>query len=181
MRQKGSVLLVSLMILLILTIAGLTVINSSSIEGKVTGQFMDHQVAFNVGEAALLAVENWVEATALDVTAFTSACTKGLCFNGSDPAVISTCDANPSFPWKDSVLWNDDARAGVLPVTLDGVVFNTRYLVEFRCYLPRESPGPDSDPANSNDWAQLFRISVLANGNVDTTQVMLQSTYKKNP
>ncbi|WP_330924181.1 pilus assembly PilX family protein [Candidatus Sororendozoicomonas aggregata] len=181
MKQQGSVLLVSLMILLILTVAGLTVINSSSIEGKVTGQFIDHQVAFNAGEAALLAVEEWIEATALDLTAFTSRCTNGLCFNGSDPDAISTCDTHPSFPWKDTALWDDNTRVGTLPITLDGVVFNTRYLVEFRCYLPRESEGPDPDPASSNDWAQFFRISVLASGNVDTTRVMLQSTYKKNP
>ena len=180
MRQQGSALLVSLILLLILTVAGLAAINSSSLEEKVTGNFRDQQVAFHAGEAALLEAEQYVDETDFSMAEFTSACNHGLCFAGINPGEVSGCSANAVSPWRDEALWGDSSRVKALVLNLDGTLLNAWYIVEFRCYLPRENEGPDPDITDINEWSQFFRITVRANGGSQNTRVMLQTTYKKN-
>ncbi|WP_263078358.1 PilX N-terminal domain-containing pilus assembly protein [Endozoicomonas sp. Mp262] len=180
MNQQGSVLLISLILLLILTIAGLAAINSATLEEKITGNYKDHQIAFHAGEAALLEAERYVENTALDLTTFTSSCNNGLCFSGANPENIGTCQSYTTAPWKDLGLWEDSGRVKEVSLTIEGVLIKARYIIEFRCYLPRETQGPDPDITNTHDWARFFRITTLAGGGSDKSRVMLQSTYKKN-
>ena len=44
--QRGSVLIVSLILLLILTLVGVTAMNMTSMEERMAGNYRDHQLAF---------------------------------------------------------------------------------------------------------------------------------------
>ncbi len=180
MKQQGSVLLISLVLLLVLTIAGLAVINSSSLEEKITGNYRDQKLAFHAAEAALLEAEQFVESTELILTDFTSSCNSGLCFSGSNPTDVGTCNSNTASPWKESSLWNSSGRTKEVLLDIEGVLVKGRYIVEFLCYLPREPNGPDPDITIPHEWSQFFRITALASGGSEKSKVMLQSSYKKN-
>ena len=179
MRQQGSALLVSLVLLVMLTFTGLAAINSSSLEEKVTGNFRDLQTAFRVAEAGLLEAEQRVQETDVDLTEFTPACQQGLCFFGNIPEDVANCRAGSSTPWRDASLWQDADRTRELVISLNGEQFKANYIVEFRCYLPRDADDPDPDVANINDWSQFYRITVKAYGNKGSANVMLQTTYTK--
>ena len=55
--EKGSALLVSLVILIVMTLLGLQGMNSTLMEEKMSGNYRDNQLAFESAEAALRAGE----------------------------------------------------------------------------------------------------------------------------
>jgi len=60
-QQNGSALIVSLSILLILTILGVSAMRTTSLEEKMAGNSRDSQVAFEAAEAALRAAEMHID------------------------------------------------------------------------------------------------------------------------
>ena len=52
-RQRGFVLLVSLMLLVVLTILGISIISTNTMDEKMAGYFIDRQIALQASEAAL--------------------------------------------------------------------------------------------------------------------------------
>ncbi|MDP0561291.1 MAG: PilX N-terminal domain-containing pilus assembly protein [Candidatus Endonucleobacter sp. (ex Gigantidas childressi)] len=180
MKQHGSVLFMSLVFLLILTIVGVTAINSSSIEEKIAGNYNNQQLAFYAAEATLLEAEKYISETNLDVTEFTSECNQGLCFSGSHVNDAASCSANSVSPWREKDLWSNSSRVKKVEMNFGGILFNGWYIIEFRCYLPKDHDGLKPDITNINDWSQFFRITVKASGASKSARAMLQSTYKKN-
>jgi type IV pilus assembly protein PilX len=108
-RQTGSVLIVSLIMLLILTVIGVTSITNIGTNEKMAGNYKDHDLAFQAAEAALAAGEERAESiagilmaaendtnkdkitsyfscTAANSNCFTNVCLEGLCFTGTFPA-----------------------------------------------------------------------------------------------
>ena len=59
-RQRGSALIVSLIILLILTIVGVQGMRTTTLEEKMAGNYLDNQVAFEAAEHALLEADRWL-------------------------------------------------------------------------------------------------------------------------
>ena len=179
-KQKGSVLLISLVLLLVLTIAGLASIRVTSLDERMTGNYRNEQVAFHSAEVGIQEAEAFVADTNFNLSAFTSDCNNGLCFDGSNPDDPGTCEADATFPWLVQANWSDASKYRNTTIVLNGVSQQAKYIVEFRCYLPREDNGPVPDPAILNDWAELYRITVFATGGDEQARIMLQTTYKKN-
>ena len=179
MNQNGSALLVSLILLAILTLGGLAAISSSSLEEKVTGNVKDLQTAFRMGEATLLNAEAFLQKNQSNISHFTNNCDQGLCFNGIVSDSVTHCRTNNASPWRNESLWLDNTRTRLFTMSVNNIQLTARYIIEFLCYVPKVPSGPTADVANIHDWAQLFRVTVKANGFGQGTAVMLQTTYKK--
>src|SRR3569623_1048688 len=63
-RQAGAVLIVSLLMLLIMTLLGITAMNSTTLEEKMAGNMRDRNTAMQASEAALKAAEAALSALA---------------------------------------------------------------------------------------------------------------------
>ncbi len=63
-KQKGAVLIVALVILLVLTVLGVAIMESSVVEERMAGNVLDRNITFQAAEAALRAGEaevgSWV-------------------------------------------------------------------------------------------------------------------------
>lgn len=57
-RQRGVVLIVSLILLMVLTLIGVTAMQTSTLEERMAGNALDKALAFQAAEAALRAGEN---------------------------------------------------------------------------------------------------------------------------
>lgn len=191
-KQKGSIIIISLIMLALLTIIGLTGVRISNLEERMSGNFRDHELAFQSAEAALSEAEAFVENTTFSTTdfqtgcsgthCFSADCTNGLCFDvsnfpSSGPAA-SSCTNSDTKPWQDWTLWADSTKVKTAS-TLTGTNSAAKYIVEFRCFVVKDDT--ESNPSTSifAQWAYSFRITVLANGGTADSQVMLQTTYKK--
>lgn len=190
--QKGSVLIVSLIFLLLLTIVGVSSMNMTSLEERMAGNFRDHDLAFQAAEAALLDAEEFVENTFDIAQAYTdpactgtncysSACTNGLCFNGefqNSSTPVASCTSGTAKEWEDTSIWSTSSKTRASSDQISGTVENARYIVEFRCFMPRDPANPDPDPDVFAQWSPAFRITAVASGSSTDSTVMLQSIYK---
>lgn len=206
-KQQGSVLIVSLILLLILTITGVSSINNIGMNERMAGNYKDHDLAFQAAEAALFAGETKAASVAgilagagLDKVTdffscsdassncFTNTCLSGLCFTGSYPAMSSggssagICTANNPSPslWKTNATWTTSGRAFEHNSNLSGLAEKPKYIIEFMCYIQAdpEVPASTSGPTYGSDWAYMFRITALGTGSSSQSKAMVQSTFK---
>lgn len=169
--ERGAVLVVSLLLLLIMTIIGVTALTTNSLEERIAGNLRDQDLAFQAAESSVRACEGYVVSTSL-TGQFTATCDNGLCVPATAP---------PPYVWQDTTLnvWNGTARSRAPTNTLSNVTSQPRYIVEdvtsaFGC-LPGEScvVGFGQTPV------LLYRCTGRGVGGTATAVVMNQSIYKK--
>lgn len=198
-KQAGTALIVSLIILTVVTLLGITGMQSSNTELKLAASQRDRGVAFEAAEAALAIVENNLAddppareklfSTCSGAGCYNPTCNGGLCFDGDyllsysefecQVADYAEKSRRVNF-WSDPNLkiWETEGRHKT--VKIDSVKTDVKYIVEFLCYVPRDE-FTTFDPTDKNTWnngAPLFRITALAQGNGGRASVALQSTYK---
>ena len=192
-RQRGSALIVSLVILLIMTIIGVQSISSTSLEEKMAGNYRSSQLSFQAAEAALRQAEEFIENTTFNLphmqvnasdSDFSANCTNGLCFNGSGSFALECSANNPSSPpWKDFTNIWDGAKHRSFSGSMPGVSTLPKYIVEFRCCVPADlnvAPDPSNGYCANGEWAEMYRVTALGYGGTDQARTMLQSTFKKD-
>lgn len=197
-RQRGAALIVSLIILAVVTILGITSMQGSNTELKLAASMRDRGVAFEAAEAALAVVEEQLAndppsrmellSNCSGANCFTATCDAGLCFDGDYLLSYSEYECQVSGYagttkrvdfWSDEALdvWEDTAKHQTL--TVDGLKHKVKYITEFLCYVARDENTPFTElPNENNNGAPLFRVTVMSKGNGARASVALQSTYK---
>lgn len=167
-RQDGAVLVISLLILLIMTLIGVTAMSTTSMEEKMTGNMRDKNLALQASEAALEDGEAWLAA------------------QGSYPGKASVCGAPPCDVWDLNVLpdlanesqswWQSNTHeygtAGSKDI--NDVKTDPYYVIEEQAYV-RDNLDAGQPPTGAN----FYRVTALGTGGTDDAQVVLQSTYVK--
>ena len=176
-RQHGMVLVTGLLMLLVITLIGLTALRSTALEEKMANNVRDQDVAFEAAENALRDGEQDVFANLVSTSPFTSACTSGLCL----PSTTST-------PVWSTVDWTSSSTTSTAIGTNTGGATYTanvsqppRYVVELLPDLPAgqgNSQSVNCSPRCSGTRT-AFRITAMGFGRNPGTQVMLQSIYVK--
>jgi len=187
-RQRGSLMLVTLVILAIVTILGISTMDSTGMEMQMSSNSRTYQEAFEAAEYVL----SWVEANvaaagyfstnslanttpACGAVCFSTACTNGYCFNGTNPNNTTTCKLNAptTQPYQDATLWSTSTKHRTLSVPNTSIT--AKYIIEYRCYTSRDPALPYS-AANS---ARMFRITTYVVGEGGRARIMLRSTIKE--
>ena len=104
-HQQGAVLAISLIILLLMTIIGVSAMQSTTLQEKMAGNLRDSNLAFQAAESALRDAENYLF-TAASLPSFSSSCTNSFCI----PAAPSD---TPQWKKKNAsnvTYWNDDTK-----------------------------------------------------------------------
>lgn len=197
-QQRGTALIVSLIILSVVTFLGVSSMRSSNSELRMAASMRDRGVAFEAAEATLAIVEEQLAmnppsrmdrlSNCQGTGCYNATCEGGLCFDGDYLMSYSEYECNVADYagssqrvefWSDKTLdvWNKTNRHKTLQV--DNLNAQVKYITEFLCYLPRDANTPFSElPNENNNGAPLYRITVLAQGNGNRATVALQSTYK---
>lgn len=175
-RQRGVALVVALLLLLVITIVGLAAVRSTTMQQKMTSNFLDRQIAFQGAEAALRQGEVAVQA----------ATSTGSFYNCS-PTSGNNCLVNPmtdsNVPTGQYVTVGQSSfDAGTLSASQPQYV--VEYLGNFQIPSPvvsQVSSCSGYGPCSSNGSADFFRITARsgpANAG-DRATVTLQSIYRK--
>jgi type IV pilus assembly protein PilX len=161
-RQRGSTLVISLMILIVMTLIGVTGIASSTLEEKMAGNTRDQALAFQAAEAALRDGEQyWTNIVALAAA-----------FNGTTPGLYPM-DTRPDV--LDDDTW-DNSRT--YSGAIDGVKQQPRYIIELLGQMQT-----NTDDLNMGGYGETSglstafaaRITARAVGGTNNTVVILQS------
>ncbi len=164
--QRGAVLIVSLLILIVLTLIGVTAMGTSGLEEKMAGNNRDLNLAFQAAEAALKDAEDYLVNGITSTTAF----------DGSYPGLYPpVTDTNPPPDFYADSTWASALSYGG---TIDKVATAPKYIIELVGNI-------GSDDINISGYGEssgtgeitTFRITARGTGGTDTATVLLQSYY----
>jgi type IV pilus assembly protein PilX len=194
-RQRGAALVVSLFMLIAVLLLSISGSQIALQEEKASRKDRDHQIAFQAAEAALmdaeLDIENSPSQAKSRSTIFSSDSTEGftpgcgtrdsnfnwgLCTKAQDgaPPIWQTVDfidesANArTVPYGHFTGHTIQTGAGTLPAKAP------RYVIELMPYTR------EGEEATAEDQAYFYRVTAIGFGTRDTTQVVLQTFYRKD-
>lgn len=169
-RQRGAVLLMGLIMVLLMTIVGLAAIRGSGLQEIMAGNMRDRNVAFQASEAGLGAAEEYVETATLEEADF----------DGSTPGLVMDLGASGKVRIE---AWTADdwAAAREVGFDLEGVTEQPRYVVEkvdvseYDLKRMLSMSARDSIPINVN----FYRVSSRGVGATGNSDAVVQSNYVK--
>ena len=163
-RERGAVLIVALVMLLLLTVIGLAGMQDANLQESMAGNMRDRNIAFQVAEAGLRAGEN--ELRKATITAPVSA---PLARPG-DPCYWWSCGGSAAvFNW---------AASPAVTATLNYGVPNPQYVIELLPALPAATTG-NSAKFGEDTLSRVYRVTSRAGGGTGDSIVVLQSTFKR--
>jgi type IV pilus assembly protein PilX len=167
-HQTGAVLIVSLIMLLLLTLIGVTGMQTTSLEEKMTSNMRDKDLAFQAAESALNAAETTLNPVPPAVLpTFTDAGTGG--FYSSTPTTpITDVSLLDSF-------WTDAARQKATSTVtgLGNGIATPRYIIQVMGAT--DCPGA----ALGSLLCTNYRITARATGGSTNAVVILESIYSR--
>ena len=170
-HQRGSILIVSLMILVVLTMIGVSSMSTSSLQERMAGNFRDRQIAFQAAEMTLAYAEEFARNNINSASIFND--TNGYYSSYNGPTNLSAFNTS----------WWTNTGSQALPTTITQVRTQPRFIIEYRGDIG-ETEGTSVNLSGYGESAgggtiSNFRVTVRATGLSDNTQVILQSNYGK--
>lgn len=165
-QQSGAVLIVSLLILILLTMLGLTAIQASTVQERIAGNTRSLDLAFQAAEAGLRAGETRLSGASVPLT------------TGSVVGWYHwSLAAAPA--WRTPALWDSNGNVDVVLGADDGwsVARAPEYAVEELPPLPDVGGSLDGSAPISEDV--MYRVSARGFGGNTNTFVILQTTYRR--
>ncbi|MES2673267.1 MAG: PilX N-terminal domain-containing pilus assembly protein [Pseudomonadota bacterium] len=176
-KERGAVLIVGLIMLLLLTVIGLASIRGSDMQERMAGNMRDRNIGFQAAEAAL----RTGEMVSSDISAL--AVPRAINSNGYFDNLNITVTGRPTRPalW-DKAIWETGTNSIKLAdETMKKVVDQPRYVIE-KIIVPFDSAnqGGGVDTGSPQDDKFYYRITSRGLGGTADSEVVLQSTYIAN-
>ncbi len=178
-RQQGVALFMSLVMLLILTLLGLSSIQSTSMQERMSRNARDSNLAFQGAESAIREAELILE-DANSLLPFQDANTNGYYDAAEDGNVnIFPCPGPVGcFDWVAE--GNNDRGFATVSTNIDGVAEQPKYIIEFIKTVVSDEDRLNLDNIGQDTGSgrtQIFRVTTYGTGGTDTAHVMIQSTF----
>lgn len=187
-RQRGAVLFVSLIILLLMTIIGVSAIQNTTLQEKMAGNLRDANLAFQAAEAGLRDAEKYL-ATTTALPIFSANCGS---VSGDNNGLCSPASASATYQqWENSSYWSDSDKtrrygAASGAVALPQVSKQPRYMIEELVTAPLDpTEAPDIRYRSTAQGYGIAATNQAGSGTdpdkaVNTlARVMLQTIYKR--
>lgn len=158
-QQSGVVLVISLIMLLLLTIIGVTSMQVNTLEEKMTGNSRDQNIAFQAAESTLKEAEIFILNNPIDSTFYTGS-------NG----LLDIADNEPANFFTHGWSGSDSATTTANYGNNFGLIADPRYIIK----KVSQTPANGSDPLRT-----YFRITARAQGASANTQVILQEYFMR--
>ena len=157
-RHCGSVLFISLIILLVMTILGVQGLGTTILEEKMSGNYRDNHIAFEAAEAALQEAENWIVTRTV-------------------PPVANSTGSNGVWTEGNFSMYSGDWSSKGLSVTtgISNLSANPRYIIE-ELFIPL---GAEMTSQTALTQKYFYRITARAVGGTNDAEVLLQTTFAK--
>jgi type IV pilus assembly protein PilX len=166
-RQQGAVLVTAMLLLLVLTIIGVTVMQMSRMQERMAGNSRDVNLAFQAAEGALRNAEALVAAQTIEPTP----CSDTGCTWWQQNALDGNV-ANKDADW-----WEENGNAFELEA-MAGLKEDPRAVIEVMGNVGRvRSDGGVTEPWE--DWRNFYEVTSRSTGGSGEAEVVLQSTVTR--
>ncbi len=181
--QRGLSLVTTLLFTVAALVLGVSVLGVNVMQERIIGNTKDRDFALQAAEAALRDGELDVLLNVQADTAFTSACTNGLCSAPTQrsplPAEVSLpVDKQLGFDWSDPSKVRTYGQYTAAP-PLPGVPQAPVYVIENIGKLGTPSGESETIGTEVNKVRDAYRITARATGARAETNVLLQSIYAR--
>ena len=163
-NEDGSVLIVALIILMVVSLLGVAGMRSSTTEENMTGHWKSRNIAFQAAEVALRAGEDRIE----------SAASRSALDDGGGWYLMEG-EAAPDYT--DASNWTTTSSAQIAS-SLDQVTQQPRYIIKYMGDTGSQGLSPGGGGAGVT--VDLFTVTAIGYGSSPGTRVVLQSTYARD-
>ncbi len=171
-KQHGTVLVLALLLLFVMTLLGVSTMNTSTMEERMSGNANDRQVALQAAELALRAAEKDIATNVTtSVSSFTTTGTGGTYALGAGP---TASDAFDKSKW-----WTTSTKYKTAPLSTTSSRPDPLYVIEHRerINIPDNSDVEVGGPPPTKPIIESFRITARATGITNNSVVILQSHW----
>lgn len=170
-KEKGVVLFMSLVMLLIITVLGLSSVQTTSLQERMARNSRDSNLAFQSAEAAIKAAESIVNAYVVE-DSFDS-------LVGSESGLFFETGYNSTqnwvgFDWESGNYYSAAAIEGTAAVP-KYIVEVVKTVVAYDDTLNLNNIGQDTGSGRTH----IYRITAYGTGGTSNAHVMIQSTFGK--
>ena len=171
--QRGAILVISLLLLLVMTVLGLAVMQIARMEERMAGNLRDVNIAFQGAEAGLRDAETRLRLmVARPDTCATAPCAVWQRDVGALPVVLPENLRSQGAAW-----WVANATeygaASVREITQ--TTMEPRVLIQEAGFIPDSLTVGHGPP----EGRSFYRVNSYSTGATDTAQVVLESTYTR--
>jgi len=163
--QRGATLAVTLLMLLVITLLGISTIQVTNMQEKMTANLQDKELSFRAAESALAAGETWLLAQT------TVPLPKTTC--SAYPCVQEEYDnlniAGQTLSW-----WQ--GHSAPYTAGLQNILTAPRYFVEFLQFVP---DSPVLGTATASSGVYYYQITARGTGSTDDSVSILQTTIAR--
>lgn len=174
--QAGAVLVVSLVILTVMTMIGITAMQTTIMQERMAGNSRDLNLAFEAAEVANREGENWL--SGLTTLPDPSVCntTPCLIWNAEKGETALYTASGVSF-YTDPLLWGNARDSLTLTAREGGVRTAPQFVIEFAEHRrDSQNLGQQQDLQNSRS---VYRVTSRGTGGTDAAQAFVQTNFAK--
>lgn len=172
-KQHGSVLIIALIILLVLTLIGIGGVQTNVMEVRMAGNLHERVTAFQAAEAGLRDAEANVAASYTLDTIFSATCANGRCESAASGDDV----------WEDSTKVNWTAGTNTIAYGTSTGATTLPYAIQPRYVVERlqvvDRAGSLKVGFGQVNAAQWYRITAVGYGENGRAEAMVQSVYRK--
>ncbi len=164
--QRGAVLIVSLIFLLLLTVIGLSAVRDATLQERMAGNTRDVNTAFQAAELSLRQAEAYLQGATVGP------------FNGSS-GLFKYCGVGETGTGCVVPVWSNKASTGWLTMntSLSGANAQPQYIIQQNPIISDAQGSLVSDTPSQT--YEIYRITARGFGSSDGSMVVLQSTYRR--
>jgi len=160
---QGATLAVTLILLFLMTLLGVSAIQVTQMQEKMSSNMQDKELSFNAAESALAAGEAWI----INLT--------------REPSVVTVCSPYPCVqePYQNLIFTTQtnswwQSHSAAYSSQLDNVASSPRYIIEFLEYVPDSPVLGDSSIKGKGTF--YYQITTRGSGSSDNSVSILQTT-----
>ncbi|MFC3907875.1 PilX N-terminal domain-containing pilus assembly protein [Legionella dresdenensis] len=161
--MQGATLATTLLLLFVITLIGVTAIQVTHMQEKMTANLQDKELSFRAAESALSAGEDWIVSLQQEPTLYEQ-CPEFPCVQN---LFINFDYAGQSASW-----WQ--ANSAAFNGALKNIAAPPRYIIEFLQFVP-DSPVVGSSSSKSTG-VYYYQVTARGTGATDDAVTILQTT-----
>ena len=171
-RQRGAALITSLIILLVLTVLGVSAMSTSSLEELMAGNLRDQDLSFQAAEAALKDGERYVDSWGgMPPTATSSGTNNGL-YTTDEFGLYENTAFNTSI-WNTTVATAYGADTGIAISNLGDAQTLPMYIIEEEDFVAKDA---SFKAQTQREGAFYYRVTARGEGASSNAVTILQTT-----
>lgn len=167
--QRGAAIFIALVMLLVMTLIGITASHTTTLEEKMAGNLRDQTLALQAAEAVLRFTEQWIGQQPAEPIPVTN------CTSGCDATVWALNSLNLSAP----ATWSAASVRGNytgLPTGVGQIAERPKSVVELHSFIKDSlNQGKQADVSGQ----MFFRVTSHGTGGTASANALLQSTYSR--